>query len=110
MQGANIVFLKVMFKPTIALLLDFTMAPLSASGAAHHLQSRDQLAQAWIRIADASTSQGLISDALSDINKLQAMVKVQPLEICDRDLMETPEAHRPMYDLCGCLRLSQQLA
>ncbi len=80
MQGANIVFLKVMFKPTIALLLDFTMAPLSASGAAHHLQSRDQLAQAWIRIADASTSQGLISDALSDINKLQAMVKVQPLE------------------------------
>ncbi len=85
-----------MFKPTIAILLDFSIAQLSASGAAHHLQSRDQLAQAWIRIADASSSQGLISDALSDVNKLQAIVKIQPLEMCDYDLTETPEAHRPM--------------
>ncbi len=31
------------------------------------------------------------------------MVKVQPLEICDRDLMETPEAHRPMYEFVRLL-------
>ena len=92
-----------MFKPSIALLLDFSMAPLYASGAAHHLQSRDQLAQAWIRIADASSSYGHISDAFSDVNKLQAMVKIQPLEICDRDLTETPEAHRPMYEFVQLL-------
>ena len=92
-----------MFKPTIAILLDFSIAPLSASGSAHHLQPRDQLAQAWIRIADASSSYGHISDAFSDVNKLQAMVKIQPLEICDRDLTETPEAHRPMYEFVQLL-------
>ena len=93
-----------MFKPSIALLLDFSMAPLYASGAAHHLQSRDQLAQAWIRVADASCSQGLISDALSDVKRLQAIVKIKPLEISDYNFtrkattpeVELPEAHRPM--------------
>ena len=85
-----------MFKPTIAILLDFSIAPLSASGSAHHLQPRDQLAQAWIRIADASSSQGLISEALSDANKLQAIITIKPLEISDFDSTEMPEAHRPM--------------
>ncbi len=85
-----------MIKPTIAILMDFSIAPLSASGAAHHLQPRDQLAQAWIRIADASSSQGLISEALSDANKLQAIAKIQPLEISDFDSTEVPEAHMPM--------------
>ena len=85
-----------MIKPTIAILMDFSIAPLSASGAAHHLQPRDQLAQAWIRIADASSSQGLIPEALSDANKLQAIAKIQPLEISDFDSTEVPEAHMPM--------------
>lgn len=69
-----------MFKPMIAILLDFSISQLSASHAAHHVHLRDRLAQAWIRVADASSSQGLISDALSDVNKLQAIVKIQPLK------------------------------
>ena len=93
-----------MFKPTIAILLDFSISQLPASGVAHHVQLRDRFAQAWIRVADASSSQGLISDALSDVNKLQAIVKIQPLEISDYDFtckattseVEMPEAHKPM--------------
>ena len=104
MQGTNIVFLKVMFKPTIALLLDYSIAQLCAFDAARHLQSIDRVAQAWIRVADVSSSQGLISDALSNVKKLQAIVKIKPLEISDYDFMckattpevEMPEAHRPM--------------
>jgi len=92
------------FKPTIALLLDYGLAQMWDTGATGYLQASKEVAKTWVRVANVSCMLGLISDAVSDARKLQSITEIKPLDICDYDFeckataseVEIPEAHRPM--------------
>ncbi len=93
-----------MFKPTVALLLDYGLAQMWDTGATGYLQASEQVAKTWFRVANVSCTLGFISDAVSDARRLQSIIDIKPLDICDYDFeckataseVEMPEAHRPM--------------
>ena len=74
-----------------------------ARGAAGYAQASKEVAESWLRVADVSCTLGFISDTVSDARKLQSMIEIKPLDICDYDFeskataaeVEIPEAHRP---------------
>ncbi len=93
-----------MFKPTIALLLDYGLGQMWDTGATGYVQASEEVAKTWFRVAHVSCMLGFISDAVSDARKLQSIVEIKPLDICGYDFeckataseVEMPEAHRPM--------------
>ena len=93
-----------MFKPTIALLLDYGLGQMWDTGATGYLQASEEVAKTWFRVANISCMLGFISDAISDDRKLQSITEIKPLDTCDYDFeckatapeVKMPEAHRPM--------------
>ena len=74
------------------------------TGATGYLQASEEVAKTWVRVASISCVQGFISDAVSDASKLQSIIEIKLLDICDYNFeckatapeVEIPEAHRPM--------------
>ena len=91
-----------MFKPTIALLLDYGFAQMWGTGATDYLQASEEIAKSWFRVANVSCTMGFISDAVSDARKPQSIIELKPLDICEYNFeckataSEVPQAHRPM--------------
>ena len=116
------IFLRIVFKPTIALLLDYGLGQMWDTGATGYLQASEEVVTTWVRVASISCVQGFISDAVSDASKLQSKAEIKPLDICDCDFeckatapeVEIPEAHRPMLlfaqmlemDSTACVRVA----
>ena len=116
------IFLRIVFKPTIALLLDYGLGQMWDTGATGYLQASEEVVKTWVRVASISCVQGFISDAVSDASKLQSKAEIKPLDICDCDFeckatapeVEIPEAHRPMLlfaqmlemDSTACVRVA----
>ncbi len=83
------------------------------TGATGYAQASKEVAESWLRVANVSCTLGFISDAVSDARKLQSMIEIKPLDICDYDFeskvtaseVEMPEAHRPMLLFAQLLQM-----